>query len=131
SGERLLAAVTRRLHRERDRLEGLAARPVMRRPRDMLDVRQQRLDELTRFVSTKLLHTMEVERGRLEGLYERLEALSPTSTLERGYTLALDGEGNLVDSVSRVTPGDAMELVMSDGRVDARAEKVRPNDDQE
>jgi len=131
SGERLLAAVTRRLHRERDHLEGLAARPVLRRPRDMLDVRQQRLDELARSVSTQLLHTMEMERGRLEGLHERLEALSPTSTLERGYTLALDGEGNLVGSVSRVSPGDAMELVMSDGRVDARAERVRPNDDQE
>lgn len=131
SGERLLAAVTRHLHRERDRLEGLAARPVLRRPRDMLDVRQQRLDELTRFVSTKLLHTMEVERGRFDGLNERLEALSPISTLERGYTLALDGDGNLVGSVSLVSPGDAMELVMSDGRVDARAERVRPNDDQE
>jgi len=43
--------------------------------------------------------------------------------------LALDGEGNMVGSVSRVTPGDAMELVMADGRVDARAERVRPDDD--
>ena len=97
----------------------------------MVEVRQQRLDELTRFVTTKLLHTMEVERGRLGGLLERLEALSPTSTLRRGYTLALDQEGNLVGSVSAVSPGDVMELVMADGRVDARTERVRPDDDQE
>lgn len=128
-GERLLAAVTRVLTRERDRLRGLTARPVLRRPRDILEVRQQRLDELARFVSTKLLHTMEVERGRLDGLLERLEALSPTSTLKRGYTLALDDKGDLVGSVSRVSPGDAMELVMADGRVDTRAERVRPDDD--
>ncbi|NIP36372.1 MAG: exodeoxyribonuclease VII large subunit, partial [Thermoplasmata archaeon] len=75
-GERLAAAVSRRLGRERDRLESLAARPVLRRPRDMLDVRQQRLDEAARYLSTRLTHTMEVERGRLEGLFERLEALS-------------------------------------------------------
>jgi len=129
-GERLLMAVSQRLTRERERLEGLAARPAMRRPRDMLDVRQQRLDEVARFLSTKLLHAMEVERGRLDALQERLEALSPTSTLRRGYSLALDGRGELVTSVSRLSPGDPVELVMADGRVDTRTERVRPDDDQ-
>ena len=128
-GERLVAAVTRRVGRQRDRLEALAARPVLRRPRDILDARQQRLDEAARYLTTRLGHTMEVERGRLEGLYERLEALSPRSTMKRGYTLALDGDGNLVASVARVSPGDGLELVMADGRVEARAERVRRDDD--
>ncbi len=128
-GGRLLTAVTRLLGRHRDRLEALAARPALTRPRDMLDVRQQRLDEMARYLSTGLAHTMEVERGRLEGLWERLEALSPLGTLRRGYALTLDGEGNMVGSVSRVSPGDALELVMADGRVDTRAERVRPDDD--
>jgi exodeoxyribonuclease VII large subunit len=127
---RLLTAVNRGVSRERDRLEGLAARPVLRRPRDMLDSRLQRLDELARYLSTGLMHTMEVERGRLDGLWERLEALSPASTLRRGYTLALDSDGGLVGSAARVSPGDALELVMADGRVDARAERVRKDDDQ-
>jgi exodeoxyribonuclease VII large subunit len=130
-GGRLLTAVTRLVGRRRDRLEGLAARPVLRRPRDMLEVRQQRLDDMTRYLSTRLTHTMEVEGGRLEGLWERLEALSPTSTLRRGYALTLDGDGNMVASVTRVSPGDPLELVMADGRVDARAERVRPDDDHE
>jgi exodeoxyribonuclease VII large subunit len=128
-GGRLLTAVTRLVGRQRDRLEGLTARPVLRRPRDMVDQRQQRLDEMARYLSTGLAHTMEVERGRLEGLWERLEALSPTRTLHRGYTLALDSGGNLVGSVARVSPGDALELVMADGRVDTRAERVRRDDD--
>ncbi|UCC92849.1 MAG: exodeoxyribonuclease VII large subunit [Thermoplasmata archaeon] len=128
-GERLLAAITRRVTRERDRVEGLAARPVLRRPRDMLDTRQQRVDELVRILSTKLLHTMEMQRGRLAAMDERLEALSPVSTLRRGYTLALDAEGRSVGSVAQVSPGDPVELVMADGRVDTRAEKVRPDDD--
>jgi exodeoxyribonuclease VII large subunit len=130
-GERLMAMVMRRLARERDRLEGLSARPVLRRPRDMVDVRQQRLDELERYVSTNLMHTMEVEHQRLGALWERLEALSPTSTLRRGYSMALDGAGNLVSSVARVAQGDPLELVMADGRVDARAERVRPDEDED
>jgi exodeoxyribonuclease VII large subunit len=72
---------------------------------------------------------MEVERGKLAGMFERLEALSPVSTLKRGYTLALNAEGELVGSVTRVSPGDAVELVMADGRVDTRAERVRRDDD--
>jgi exodeoxyribonuclease VII large subunit len=127
--ERLLVAVTRLVTRKRDRLEGLAARPVLRRPEDMVDARQQHLDELTRFLTTKLSHAMDVERGRLTGLEERLESLSPTSTLRRGYALALDGDGALVSSVKGVSPGDPVELVMVDGRVDTRAERVRPDDD--
>jgi hypothetical protein len=42
----------------------------------------------------------------------------------------LDGEGNLVASAERVSPGDPLELVLADGRVDARAERVRKDDDQ-
>lgn len=72
---------------------------------------------------------MEVERGRLGSLLERLEALSPQGTLERGYTIALDAQGKLVSSVEGVSPGDQMELVLSDGRVDTRAERVRPDND--
>lgn len=129
-GERLLAAVARRLSRERERLEGLAARPALRRPRDLLDVRQQRLDELARRLATSGRHMMEVEGARLDALLERLEALSPRATLERGYSIALDSEGRPVSSVGRVGEGDPMELVLSDGRVDTRVERVRPDDDQ-
>ncbi len=128
-GERLLAAITRRLVRDRDRLEGMAARPAMRRPMDMVELRQQRLDDLVRRLGTTGRHAMEVERGRLGSLSERLEALSPRGTLERGYAIALDAQGKLVSSVEGVSPGDQMELVLSNGRVDTRAERVRPDDD--
>jgi exodeoxyribonuclease VII large subunit len=128
-GERLLAAITRRLGRDRDRLDGMTARPVLRRPLDMVEVRQQRLDDLARRLGTTGHHTMEVERGRLSSLEERLEALSPRGTLERGYSIALDDHGRLVSSVEGVSPGDQLELVLSDGRVDTRAERVRPDED--
>ncbi len=128
-GERLLSMITRRLARERERLEGLTVRPAMRRPRDMTEVRQQRLDEVAHRLVTTAHHSMKVERTRLEAVWERLEALSPRGTLRRGYALALDAKGNLVSSVDRVKAGDEMELVLSDGRVDARAERVRPDDD--
>jgi exodeoxyribonuclease VII large subunit len=107
----------------------MMARPALRRPMDMVEVRHQRLDEQTRRLGTTGRHTMEVERGRLGSLLERLTALSPRATLERGYAIALDASGGLVSSVAGVSAGDPMELVLSDGRVDTRAERVRPDDD--
>jgi exodeoxyribonuclease VII large subunit len=130
-GERVLAATVQRVARERDRLVRLSRTPALLRPRDMLETRLQRLDEQTRRLTTGARHDMERERARLEALEERLTALGPTSTLERGYSMTLDGEGNLITSVDGVRAGDAMEVVLSDGRVDARAERVRPDDDQE
>jgi exodeoxyribonuclease VII large subunit len=128
-GERLLAAMVQRVARERDRLLRLSRTPALLRPRDMLETRLQRLDEQTHRLATTARYGMERERARLDSLEERLTALSPTSTLERGYSMALDVEGNLITSVDRVRAGDAMEVVLSDGRVDARAERVRPDDD--
>jgi exodeoxyribonuclease VII large subunit len=128
SGDRLLTAITRRLTRERDLLEGMAGRPALRRPADMLEPRQQRLDDAARRLATTGRHEMERERNRLASLWERLDALSPTSTLRRGYSIALDSKGDLVSTVEGVSPGDLMEIVLSDGRVDTRAEKVRRDD---
>jgi exodeoxyribonuclease VII large subunit len=123
--ERLLSAVTRRLTRDRERLEERAGRPVLARPMLMLEGLQQRLDEHAHRLSTAVGRAMEREADRMGSLGERLEALSPHSTLQRGYSIALDTDGNLLSSVARVSPGDAMRVVLSDGRVDARAERVQ------
>ena len=129
AAERLLIAVGRRIAQGRDRLEGLVARPALRRPRDMLETRLQRLEELERRLTSTGRHVMETERARLSSAWERLEALSPTGTLRRGYSLTLHAGGELVSRVGQVSPGDPLELVLQDGRVDTRAERVRPDDD--
>ena len=128
SKERLLSAVTQRLTRHRERLVERAGRPVLARPMLMLEGLHQRLDEHTHRLSTVVDRAMEREADRLGSLRERLEALSPLSTLQRGYSIALDAGGNLLSSVARVSPGDTMEVVLSDGRVDARAERVQRDD---
>ena len=95
----------------------------------MLEMRLQRLEEMERRLATTGRHVMEAERARLSSAWERLEALSPTGTLRRGYSLALDARGDLVSRAGQVSPGDHLELVLQDGRVDTRAERVRPDDD--
>lgn len=58
--------------------------------------------------------------GRVERLGGRLDALSPLSTLERGYAVALDDEGAVLRRVAAFEPGDDVRLRVVDGRVDCR-----------
>jgi exodeoxyribonuclease VII large subunit len=92
-----------------------------------LELGKQRLDDLDRRLSTELRHQLDRRSDALRSFQERLEALGPMSTLRRGYAIALDAGGGLVSSVGNVAEGDALEVVLADGRVDAGVRRVRPD----
>ena len=64
---------------------------------------------------------VERKRARLERAAGLLRALSPQSTLERGYAI-VRGERGIVRSVHAVASGDALDVEVADGRFGARAE---------
>jgi exodeoxyribonuclease VII large subunit len=67
-----------------------------------------------------------IERRRLElkGLAGQLQALSPLATLARGYAVVTDERDRVITAAASVTPGDPVVARFSDGRVQARAERV-------
>jgi exodeoxyribonuclease VII large subunit len=65
---------------------------------------------------------VERKRARLEHAAGRLRALSPTSTLERGYAIVRGG-GGIVRSAGAVTPGDRIDVQVADGRFGARVDE--------
>jgi exodeoxyribonuclease VII large subunit len=72
----------------------------------------------------------ERRRGRLENTAARLNGVSPLATLARGYAVAREPGGSALTSVSRFEPGDAFELLLRDGRINARTASVEPGDPQ-
>ena len=58
-------------------------------------------------------------RGDLGRLAASLDALSPLASLGRGYAIIRNDEGRIVKSVTQVATGQHLELVVSDGTVDA------------
>jgi exodeoxyribonuclease VII large subunit len=64
---------------------------------------------------------VERKRARLEHAAGRLRALSPQSTLERGYAIVRTQE-HIVRSVEQVAKGTALEVEVPDGRFGARVE---------
>jgi exodeoxyribonuclease VII large subunit len=94
---------------------------LARGARGVLDGRRQRLGHAHDRLRRAPALTVERKRARLEHAAGRLRALSPRATLERGYAIVRTND-DIVRSAGEVTPGDALEVEVADGRFGARVE---------
>src|SRR5262249_33406828 len=82
------------VEREQHRLDALRSRPVLARPASLLDQRSEQVTALRHRAARTLEHRLERAGSDLHHTLARLRALSPQSTLERGYAVvqrAADG----------------------------------------
>jgi len=78
--------------------------------------------QLLEHVIFKLLHE---RRMALDLLAEKLKTLSPYAVLERGYSIAMKmPEKKAIRSVDGLGPGDAVRIMLNDGQIDCRIEKI-------
>ena len=108
-----LGELRERLDRSRAAL-GAGARRSLDRHAQRLATAHERL----RRAPTLML---ERRRGALEHTAGRLRALSPQSTLNRGYAIVRAGE-SIVRSAEAVEPGERIDVEVGDGRFGARVE---------
>ena len=120
--EAMVQAEVRRLAGEKGRLEQYRLRLKVKDPVRQLNDRRMRImkleEDLEEAVRKKLLDL----KHRLEILAGRLQGLSPLEKISGGYGFLMDGQGKRVVSVSQIKPGDALEIRVRDGRIQARAE---------
>jgi exodeoxyribonuclease VII large subunit len=83
---------------------------------------RQRVDELAARSAGALLHELSLRRERMGGLAGRLEAVSLSATLERGYAVVRRrADGQVVRSVGQVEAGDELAVRVCDGEFGAVA----------
>jgi exodeoxyribonuclease VII large subunit len=133
----------RTLETERRALEGFRPSAYLAAERERIGLL---LDRGTRAMEAR----MDVDRGRLTRLADRLplllqgrlargrtdlarslstlEALSPFATLERGYAIARTPDGTILRDAAMATPGQALDLRLGRGSLDVRVESVRDSD---
>ena len=101
----------------------LRSQLTLHSPRARLQTGRQHLDELTRRMTSGLMHSQQLQQARLSGLVQRLAALSPQGVLARGYAIVTASAGQIIHSTRQVQPGDALSVRVSDGDFPARVEK--------
>jgi len=101
----------------RRRLE-LAVHGHLERTRARLERQRERLRRAPRLL-------LERRRASLDHAGARLQTLSPLATLGRGYAIVRSGAEAVRDAAALET-GDALDIQLASGSVDARVEEIHP-----
>ncbi|HEY8822393.1 MAG TPA: exodeoxyribonuclease VII large subunit [Dermatophilaceae bacterium] len=118
---RVWRALTSRIQSERRLLVSLQSRPVMADPRAMITIRRQELNALTDRAGQRLRADLRRAGDQINHLRAQVRALSPLSTLERGYAVVQHADGLVVMDRADVGPNELLTVQVARGDFGVRA----------
>ncbi|MBT1165426.1 exodeoxyribonuclease VII large subunit [Bifidobacterium simiarum] len=113
-----------RVDNERRLIEGYANRPSLTRPLTMLDKPQRFVDDARRRLDIGMRRITDDASLTVEKLHASLTALSPQSTLDRGYAVVQDAHGHVVADSANVHAGDGVTVTLRRGRIRATVDEA-------
>ncbi len=114
-------AIHARLDREQAIVAGLRSRPVLADPAQGLARRGQQVGDLRDRARRSLRHLLERAGDDLTHRSERVRALSPAATLERGYAVVQRADGSVLRDPAAAVTGEALTLRLAGGALPATA----------
>ncbi len=122
---RLASALREWQQLRRMRLDRLHARLLAQHPRARLPLLTRRLDEQQLRLRRAIAQILERRRIAVRHAGHALHAISPLATLERGYAILFEADGQVLRSAKNVAVGTALRARLSDGELPLR---VRSDD---
>jgi exodeoxyribonuclease VII large subunit len=109
----------------RQRLKALGGSYAFKQPRLLIDEFSQRLDEQMRQLVNYLKTCLKHKRQEFQVCVGRLNALSPLAILERGYSLTLDEQGEIIKESKRLREGAMIHTRLWHGRIHSKITKIQ------
>ena len=106
------------------RLQDLEIQLSPTRRKDAIYQLSQRIDELETRSQNAMTRCLSNSERDLQTLAQRLNALSPLATLERGYSISRKMNGEILISNQQVSVNDRIEVQLSHGHLACRVEAV-------
>ena len=106
------------------RLQDLETRLSPTRRKDAIYQLHQTLDNLDVACRSAVGQKLADGERDLHTLAQRLNALSPLATLERGYSISRKTDGAVLTSAEQVSIGDRVEIQLADGHLACRVEEL-------
>jgi exodeoxyribonuclease VII large subunit len=113
--ERARRALAGRLRHERSTLVGLTSRPVLTAPTAYLRLQRDELTSAWERATVTLGRRLEREHDRITYLRRSARALSPESTIERGYAVVTRSDGEVVRDPAQVGGGEPLRVRVAGG----------------
>lgn len=103
-------------------IEGYVNRPSLTRPQTMVESHERDIADAVRAMRIGLTRIVDDAQMHVEKLKATLTALSPQSTLDRGYAVLQNASGHVVDDAGDVHVGDELTITLRHGTVVAQAQ---------
>jgi exodeoxyribonuclease VII large subunit len=103
-----------------------------RRPFDIITQRFQKTDELIRQLENRVKNYLEIKSNAVSLLKEKVNALSPSSVLKRGYSIARKlPELKVIKDAGILKEKDRIEVKVFKGRIESKVELIDRERDRE
>lgn len=123
AGQRMAQAESGRLAAERQRLNALASKRVLRDQTAYVQDKRMELVHLQQRLGDLSAALLARKRQRFGALAASLDAMSPLKVLGRGYAVARNEEGRILRSWRDVSPGDRVNVTLGEGGFTAAVDK--------
>ncbi|MEV4688848.1 exodeoxyribonuclease VII large subunit [Microbacterium sp. LWH3-1.2] len=119
---RMTLRLTQRLSHDIAQLEQLRSRPVLRAPETLLTTRSHEVELLVARGRDRIDRSLRVQDQRTAELRATLRALSPASTLARGYAIAHLADGVIVRDAAQAPASTSVVVTVGRGSFAARSD---------
>lgn len=108
------------------RLTRLRESYALKQPMKMVEQYEQMIDDLRKDMAIRVEHLVTRRAERFNLLTQKLEALSPLSILNRGYSISARlRDGKIIKEVNDVTVGDKIETKLGKGKFISTVEEIQ------
>ncbi|MFA5940837.1 MAG: exodeoxyribonuclease VII large subunit [Sinimarinibacterium sp.] len=127
---RMARALENSVARRSHTLDRLRALLHARSPAARLIHRQRALDQLQAQLASHLRRRLDLATTRLQRHSALLDGINPRAVLQRGYAIALDAQGRALTDAAKAGIGDALQIVLARGSLDATVAHRQPAPDE-
>ena len=119
--DRARRTLVNRLDLELTRITNFKNRPVMKDPHVLITTRAEVIAGLRDRSNRSFGSSLKLAKEELKQIKARVRALSPQSTLDRGYSVVQLSDGQIVTDPKRLKAGDELRLRLAKGETKATA----------
>ena len=120
--DRARRTLVNRLDLEMTRINNFKNRPVMKDPHVLITTRAEIIAGLRDRSNRSFGSSLKLAKEELKQIKARVRALSPQSTLDRGYSVVQLADGQIVTDPKKLKAGDELRLRLAKGETKATAQ---------
>ncbi len=128
--ERIARCILAQVDFERERFNAAESRLRYLNPQNQILQKRQHLTDLEDRLQREMCQHIKDKKHLSALLAGRLDAVSPLKRLAGGYAYVADSQGQMIDSVKKISRDDILIMTLVDGKVRTQVKEVNKQEDE-